>query len=302
MALTVYNIKKWYRMLTGTSFEHVHQGVGRCFSTDHISGYYNDMTEKITMTKDFGEDGLPVLKVDDGSIIYFPIAIFQYGLGAYDTFLLQKDSDMRQLMLKCADWAVTNQQKDGGWSNFFYENPENPYSSMAQGEGVSLVLRAYQETSEEKYAEAAHRAINFMLHPIENGGATEYRGNEVFLHEFTDKPVVLNGWIFSVFGLFDYCLTFAQPEVNKILERTIQTMANHLGDYDNGYWSMYNCEKMITSPFYHSLHIAQMDAMYQISGMEVFRETKERWEKYQKSRLNRTRSFVKKAMQKIMER
>lgn len=302
MAINTYNIKKWYRMLTGTSFEHVNQGMGKCFTADHVSGYFNDMTEKITMTTDFGEDGLPVLKVDNGSSIYFPTVIFQYGLGAYDTYLLTEDKKMLDLMLKCADWAVRNQEETGAWSTFFYENPENPYSAMTQGEGTSLLLRAYLETNDEKYSCCAHKAVSFMLKPISEGGTSEYVNEEVFLHEVTNKPVILNGWIFSLFGLFDYCLTFHDPKIQSILDRTIQTMANHLSDYDTGYWSKYNCENMITSPFYHSLHIAQMEAMYRISGMTVFRETKERWKKYQKSRLNRIRSFVKKAVQKILEK
>ena len=302
MAITVYNIKKCIRMLTGTSSEHVNQGIGKCFSVDSISGYYNDMTEKITMTKTLDQNGLPVLPVDDGSSIYFPIAIFQYGLGAYDCFLLEHKAEMRDRMLQCADWAVEHQQSDGGWNNFFYEKPDHPYSSMAQGEGVSLVLRAWTETQSEKYAAAAHKAVQFMLRPIEDGGTTEYLGDEVFLHEFTDKPVVLNGWIFSIFGLYDYCLAFPQTEIRGKMDATIATMASHLQDYDTGYWSKYNCEKMITSPFYHNLHIAQMQAMYALTGNSVFQDTQKRWEMYQHSPIRRARSFLVKAYQKIVEK
>lgn len=46
MSLSVYNIKKWIRMLMGRSLLHVPQNIGNSFSLIEIKGYYNDLTHK----------------------------------------------------------------------------------------------------------------------------------------------------------------------------------------------------------------------------------------------------------------
>lgn len=292
MGLSVYNVKKWFRMLTGTSSEHVTQGVGKCWKPGEISGYYNDLTEKIEKTKTLDPDGLPLILVEDGTSIYFPTAIIQYGLGAWDLYLMTGEQCYRDMALNCARWAAENQEPSGGWRNFAHECPEHPYSSMTQGEGASLLLRVCGETG--LYREEARRALDFMLVPVDRGGTAVYDGDAVYLHEFTHEPVVLNGWIFSLFGLYDGWLFFRDPALKAVLDRSLAAMKDHLSEFDNGYWSMYNRGKMITSPFYHSLHIALLQVLGEMTGEAVFTDTARRWEQYRQSPWNRKRSFLSK--------
>ncbi|UVV60083.1 D-glucuronyl C5-epimerase family protein [Bacteroides thetaiotaomicron] len=49
---------------------------------------------------------------------------------------------------------------------------------MAQGEGASLLIRAYVQFKEEKYLSAAKKAIDFMLLSNTEGGCTEYSGEK----------------------------------------------------------------------------------------------------------------------------
>ena len=80
MSISTFNIKKWYRMLRGKSILHVNQGLGRCFSTTDICGYYNDLTEKVTkMPELLNCDELPHVEDERGEQILFPVAVFQYG-------------------------------------------------------------------------------------------------------------------------------------------------------------------------------------------------------------------------------
>lgn len=244
-----------------------------------------------------------LLKVDDGSNIYFPIMIFQYALGAYDKYLLsdKKDKKMLKKVICCANWALKNQSLNGSWKNFGYEYPKNPYSSMAQGEGVSLLIRAYLETQNMRYKEAAKKAVDFMLLDIKNGGTTEYNTGKIYLHEFTHLPVVLNGWIFSLFGLYDYILLTNDKIVEKVYNTSIFTLEEEIYRFDNGYWSMYNFDKMITSPFYHKLHIAQLEVLYDLTGIKIFKEYAIKWKKYLNKRYNKNKAFFIKVLQKILE-
>lgn len=299
MGLSIYNIKKWVRMLTGRSIEHVNQDIGKIYSIKEIKGYYNDLTEKVTKDKNYYEVKLPLLRIENGSDVLFPIAIFQFGLGSYDLFLLKGEKLFLEKFKICVDFAFQNQNTDGSWSNFYFNNPEAPYSSMAQGEGVSLLVRAYKEFNDEKYLVAAEKAINFMITDVGNGGTTKYKNEEIFLQEFTNKPTVLNGWIFSVFGLYDYIKVVNDEKVIDIYDRTIQTMINHMNNFDNGYWSKYNIDSMITSPFYHKLHIAQLKVLYEITGEFTFYKYFEKWTEYNNKPLNRLKAFIVKAIQKI---
>ena len=302
MALSIYNIKKWIRMLRGKSIQHVNQGVGRCFSVSEIKGYYNDLTEKVSENQLLDKNGIPLFNAENGKTIYFPIMIFQYGLGAYDLYLLENKKQMLERMLKCANWALENQEESGGWRNFENEYPKTPYSSMAQGEGISLLVRAYTETKEKKFLFAAKEAVDFMLTDINKGGTTEYVDNDLFLHEFTHLSTVLNGWIFSLFGLYDYLLIGKDVDVKDKFLKSVDTLEKTLKHYDNGYWSMYNLSGMITSPFYHKLHIAQLQVMYDLTSRETFQEYVDKWKNYQKSFFKKSKAFIKKAIQKVFEK
>lgn len=299
MGVSLYKIKKWYKMLVGKSISHVNQGVGTCYSKTEVAGYYNDLTEKVT--RDDPDILVPKYHVDTGEEIYFSIGIFQYGLAAYDLYLKSGEDTYKKKLLACADWAIENQQDDGGWVTFAYENPEHPYSSMAQGEGISLLIRAHIVTGDERYMSAVRKAKEFMLKPISDGGATDYKDDDVYLYECTHDPLILNGWIFSLWGLYDYSKYIEDDRVKGVLNSTLKSLKKKVPKFDIKYWSKYEDGKRICSPFYHKLHIAQLRAMYDLFGDEIYKEYADKWEKYQNRWLNRKRAFIKKAWQKVFE-
>lgn len=299
MGVSLYKIKKWYKMLTGKSISHVNQGTGICYSKSEVLGYYNDLTEKVT--KDDPNILVPKYHVDTGEEIYFSIGVFQYGLAAYDLFLITHNEIYKNKLIACANWAVENQQEDGGWVTFAYNKPEAPYSSMAQGEGISMLIRAAIATNDKRFIDAVYKAKNFMLKPISAGGTTEYVGNDVLFYEDTDNPVILNGWIFSLWGLYDYCKYTKDEKTYVILQKTIESLKRKLPDFDTKYWSKYDDGERICSPFYHRLHITQLKTMYDLFGDPIYKEFADKWEKYQNSFWNPKRAFCKKAMQKIFE-
>ena len=235
MGINIHNVKRWLKMITGQSLEHVKQGIGKIYSISEIKGYYNDLTEKVTKDKNYDKIQLPILKTGTGETVLFPTAIFQYGLGAYDLYLLTNKNTFLNIFKLCVDWAYQNQTKNGSWDNFSFKQPEAPYSAMTQGEGASLLIRAYKEFNKEKYFIAAKKAIEFLVTPIENGGTAKYRGNDIFLLEFTNKPVVLNGWIFSLFGLYDYLLVDKDKDIMEVYKGSVQTLVNHLEHFENGF-------------------------------------------------------------------
>lgn len=300
--INMYNIKKWYNMVKGNSIYHVNQGVGKIYSKHKIEGYYNDLTEKVTKGDNLDIIEIPKTKIANGEIIEFPIAIFQYGLGSYDLYLMEKKEIFLEKFRLTADWAVDNQEESGAWNTFSHIYPDNPYSAMSQGEGCSLLIRAYITFEDERYLNAAKNAIEFMLKSIKDGGTTLYNNNDVFFQESTHLPTILNGWIFALFGLYDYVKLTNDIEKKEILNKSLDTLERTLNEFDNGYWSMYDNSSMITSPFYHDLHIVQLRVLNDIFGVEAFKTYSDIWNKYRNNLFNKRRAFLVKALQKILER
>ena len=295
-------IKRWYLMLTGKSIWHVNQDIGKCFSVDSIKGYYNNMTEKVTkMPELLVNDGLPLLNTGNGEV-EMPVAIFQYGLGAYDLYLQTGEEKYLKKFNQTVEWTVAHQDEKGRWSTFFYVYPEHPYGAMAQGEGASLLLRAYTHSGNRVYLDAAQKAIDFMLLPVDKGGTTIYDKDDVVFAEYTHLPVVMNGWIFAWWGLYDYVqATKDEGAYKEKLDKSVSTLLSYLPRFKSFYWSKYDAAGMMASPFYHNLHIAQMQAMYQLTGNETFAIHAKRWGKQQHNIVCKTMAFVKKAMQKLAE-
>lgn len=298
-------LKRWGKMLTGKTAVAVEQGSGRTYEVGQLSGYYNDLTGKVTGSTLLDEGGVPVSVIAGGARVHFPIAIFQYGLGCYDLSILRSDEVERFLdaLRVCSDWALGAQRDDGSWNAFGpIGSAKYSVSSMAQGEGCSMLLRAHAVFGDERYRVAALKAAEFMLIDIDNGGVSSHDGGELFLEEYPQRPrrSVMNGWVFSLFGLYDASLVdsrFAGP-----FERSAETLACHLDDYDAGFWSYYDLEKRIASPAYHHLHIAQLHTMADLSGNARFAVKAEIYERYQESAVNRRKAIAKKALQKMIEK
>ena len=291
-------------MLTGKSVWHVNQSIGICFSKEEVKGYYNNLTEKVTrMPELLDTEDLPRLEIGKDKYVESGVAIFQYGLGAYDLYLQKVDNKYLKKFLQAVDWTVKKQESNGAWDNFSYFYPDHPYGAMAQGEGVSLLIRAYVETGEELYLNRAKSAIDFMLTSVDKGGTTLYMNNDTILLEYPHRKAVFNGWIFAWWGLYDYVRITKDEGIYKtVLYNSLQTLERMLPSFSNSYWSIYDLENRIASPFYHNLHIAQMQAMYQLTGNEVFDKYAKRWSRQQKNIVCKSVAFVIKAIQKLREK
>ena len=86
---------------------------------------------------------------------------------------------------------------------------------------------------------------------------------------------------------------------------TIQkTLLIELDSYDNGFWSLYEHSgtklKMITSLFYHKLHIVQLRIMYRLTDEDYFKQIANKWDDYLKNPLNRYRALFQKIIFKVI--
>lgn len=278
------------------------QMAGGYYEKDRIKGYYSDLRHKVTGNTLLDIEGVPINVTNHGARVYFAITIFQYGLGAYDLYLETGDKQFLDKFYNCVSWTMKNQEVPGGWDAFGFKNKDAKYSSMAQGEGISLLARAFVETKEPKYMIAAKKSLDFMILSIEKGGTTLYNTNGGFTFEestSSDYRTILNGAIFSIWGLWDYIVITKDKRYIEILHEATKHLATILPMFDCGYWSSYDLSGNITSPFYHDLHIEQLKVMFDLFEIDEFNKYADKWLGYQNSFFKRKKAFFIKVKQKL---
>lgn len=302
---TIKLLTRWYKMLTGKSGFHVKQGVGKYYSKSEIKGYYNDLTNKVSDKTILDNNGIPINLTVANVQAYFPITIFQYGLGLYDLYLETNDKTFFDKFINIANWAVDKIKNNGMWDcmGMLHDQAHQTQSSMCQSEGISVLLRAYIETKNDIYFEKAKSALDFMLKDINDGGTTQHIEEGVIFQEYVSKYnlSVLNGWIFSIFGLYDYCLISKDVQYVEILNKTIETLCSSLKKYDRKYWSNYDLKGTIASPAYHDLHIMQLELLYDLFKKDEFKLYANKWKYYQTKRFDKTIAMLIKLKQKIFK-
>ena len=105
-------------------------------------------------------------------------------------------------------------------------------------------------------------------------------------------------------GLYDYFLATGERQAEELFQKATATIAKSLYMFDIGFWSLYEQSgtrlKMIASPFYHRLHIVQLDVLHRLTGLEIFADYSRRWEEYRKSAPKRVASLAYKAIFKLV--
>ena len=273
--------KDFLKFATGNDYSRQPQPIGKYFCDRRC--YYNDLRRKATW-RGAQIDGVPALKMAvTGEPFLFPIDIFLYGLGSLDRYFFDKDYSVLGNVTNVARWMINNISSTGDFDNKWKEmSPHQEFysnnSGMGQGLALSFAIRVVKyklcdQTIRDHLADVIVRVKNNMLSPAESGGACLNNERGLFFMEFPRKDgnVVLNGWIFAVFGLYDYIHFEDDPAVERTLNITVKTMETALPDYHlhNG-WALYDNMHRICSPFYQDLHIALLEGMYGITNSEVF--------------------------------
>ena len=227
--------------------------------------------------------------------------MIQYGLGCYEKILSGDDSYTAPLTV-CADHMLKTQHEDGMWDAFKAQKKTDYYSSMIQSQGVSLMLRMYTLSGEEKYLESAKKAFSAMLKPLEEGGTALLKNGHIQLLEAIDRPMILNGAIYSAFGVLDILVLTGDEQYRKILDSVLAAIKDELQNFDTGFWSKYCLDGAYASPFYHKVHITQLRLIAKLFDDDVFLQEALKYEKYMSRKFNYFLAFIIKAFQKITEK
>jgi hypothetical protein len=298
------------------TFWHDQPQVNPGASAGQLGEYYMPFLEKADYAGPYDADGIPLLNYHGNiGLQYNPIAVSQWGLGNFNLFLRGKDPERKRKSVAAADWLVKHLEPNSFgvpvWNHLFdweYRTPLKApwYSGLAQGQGISLLVRTARETGKPEYLEAASRAFDSFLKSTQEGGVVfaDERGDVWFEEYIVSPPThILNGFIWAAWGVYDFFLATGEKSAEQLFTRAVNTLRRNLDGYDLGFWSLYEQSgtrlPMVASPFYHQLHVAQLRIMSRLTGDELFSRYADRWETYARSRTKRTRALCYKGAFKL---
>lgn len=306
--MTLINtLSRYLHPQSSVSFWHTKIGP-RFYDYRSLEDYYIDLSAKTDYSGPTDQDGIIMLDYQgEIGLQYNPCAVSQLALGHFQKWK-SGDSASRDSFLKLASW-LRDSHKDGRWEYLFdldaYEVKAPWTSALAQAQAVSVLVRAEREQHGEGFIEAAQAGMKHTLLPVQEGGLLWRSSDGVFLEEVVADRItgILDGFIFAVFGLFDYWFQTGDEEVKAVLDETVETIKTTLPEYDMGFWSRadlyWEKPKMIASPFYHGLHVAQLKVLSDLTGVALFEEYGMRWEGVAKSIWNRARAVLLKIWFKL---
>jgi D-glucuronyl C5-epimerase C-terminus len=124
------------------------------------------------------------------------------------------------------------------------------YSALAQGQGISILVRAQKESRDPKYLDAAKRALACFYYPMQEGGvAFTDESGDLWLEEYIVSPPthILNGFIWASWGIYEYFLATQHRSAQELFSRAVRTMLHNLDRYDLGFWSLYEQSQVVPS-------------------------------------------------------
>lgn len=275
-----------------------------------IGFYFLDFSSKAAYSGKMDSKGVPLFEYP-GEIpsTYHPVVICQYAMGLFDQFAVNSytDNNIKEKFLVQANWLINNAVLKGDGAYWYFDFPDRRYgikepwiSAMAQGEAISVLCRAYKITGNSLYLNTAKSALLPFYRYVSNGGVRKNFKEVLLFEEYPADEItgVLNGFIFSLFGIYDLALTLQDGEALKLFSEGITNLKLLLKYYDLGYWTRYDLFrfplKNPASYTYHMLHVEQLKALYILTGENIFKEYSEKWRGYEKGITGKSRALINK--------
>lgn len=299
------------------SFWHGEPSINESANYNKLDQYYMKFHYKAEYKGDYDKNNIPQLNYEgDIGVQYNPIAIAQWSLGNYNLWMENQSQECYTKFIKGSDWLHDNLKLSKKnvyvWEHYFdwdyKETLINPwYSGLAQGQGLSVLCRAYKITGDEKYLYSIKKVYQSFLVDVKDGGVTfTDEKNNKWIEEYIMKknPThILNGFIWGLWGIYDYWLLTKNKDVKKLFQQYVKTIEQNIKDYDIGYWSLYELSKlpikMRASIFYHKLHIVQLNVLFKMTQINLFENTSNNWNKYLNKKINIFRATFMKILFKI---
>jgi hypothetical protein len=271
--------------------------IGDVSLNKNLGSYYIDMRPAIVnytsniYNGEFDKNGVPMIQDSEGNLAYYPVNVAQYGFMQHAEYLSSKKEESLNTLRACVAKLIDLKTEYKGTFVWLHQSKDENYnipapwaSAMAQGEVMSLLLRFYQISNDEIHLEVAQKAYQFLQ--IENDPQCVRRKDEngfLWFEEYPSSPpsYVLNGFIYTVFGLYDLYRVTQDPTVKADLDSCLKTLKANIHKYDAGYWSYYDQLKKELVRYYYqkNVHVLQLRVLHKLTDEPVFDKYAKKWAK-----------------------
>ncbi len=280
--------------------------------------YYIDLNKNLGedfSEYEFDEQGIPLSRFySAANWKHNPITVCQYGLFHFNKYIRTSSPLSKTIFLSQADWLLENSEDGPNESLVWLYQFDIPFykimapwiSGMAQGQALSVLLRAHQITGENIFLKTAESAWRIFDVDVKDGGViSEFPDGLPIIEEYpssSQASCVLNGLMFAIFGVYDYSVYCQDENAQKKFIIFIESLKKNLFRYDSGYWSYYDLTDplRLAAKFYHRIHIEQLKSLFKITNDPSFKQYFERWQKYLFSWRSNFKWMLKKIHQKLI--
>lgn len=258
-----------------------------------VRGYYIDFSAKTTSPS--AADPMQLM----------PAGLAQLALGWWER-MLGGDVDAERGFRETCELLVRTSRADGESLVWLYRIRDRKYhmepptiSCLSQAQAASVLVRRFLLDDAAADADLARRALRPLLQDAPPSVVTRL-AEGLALEEAPSSPpsLILNGWIYALWGLRDVAMALADGPAAEMVEASTSCLVDLLPRYDVGWWSRYSLYPHrlpdLAKLFYHRLHVDQLEVMHRLTSKTLFREVADRWRKYD-APLNRARLVSQKS-------
>jgi hypothetical protein len=185
------------------------------------------------------------------------------------------------------------------WEYMFqFDGGAPPWTSgLSQGTALQALSRAYSRTHEAEFLDAAKEALGiFKTHPSTGVRVSTSVGAHYLEYTYAPSDRILNGFIQSLVGLYEYAKLTGDPVGQQLFEAGDAEGRAEVPTYDTGAWSLYD-QSSESNLNYHELlaefleHLCERTSKGkpltplagQIAGDEVYCTTAKRFREDEKT-------------------
>ncbi|HKU49876.1 MAG TPA: D-glucuronyl C5-epimerase family protein [Nitrososphaera sp.] len=234
--------------------------------------------------------------------VYNPTVLGMGGAKYYYDYKTTGSAESWQKFLNTADWLVQHATDKGSYSLWEYsfdwpyykeDNNSNnngfraPYASaLAQARGIDVLIKAYDETGNERYMQEARRAFGAFMVDYNGGGVASREGDDSVFLQILAKPgasktYVLNSHTKSLLLIKEYYDYTRDDRAMLVFSKGLNWLRDNLPRYDAGDWSYYDLLGTTASKSYHAGQTKQIAQLYKITGEPILKEYSSRFRGYE---------------------
>lgn len=240
--------------------------------------------------------GIPVVEYQYMDGIYIgprlnPLTASTTAIDNYGIYLKDRDQTAREIFLNNTNWLVEEAVSHGNYSLLEYDFPwhydlKPPWhSAMTQAVAMQALIRAHEETGQEKYLDTAKRLLNSFFVEVKDGGVTYKTVSDGWWYELYpsgNQSRVLNGMTYTLIGLYDYYQYTHDPSARALFDLGVTALKKNLPLYEyEGNYSNYDILGTTNPLGYHKAHIETLCLLYEITKEELFKEFYIKWRNFE---------------------